>query len=79
MIIVAGKNNIAVHAIHELVNKFGHNSVGIVPNENDNGKDSWQRSLINAARKLDVRIFELDQVEDNPQISCFFRLNLTRS
>ena len=30
MIIVAGKNNIAVHAIHELVNKFGHNSVGIV-------------------------------------------------
>ena len=28
--------------------------------------------LINAARKLDVRIFELDQVEDNLKFHVFF-------
>lgn len=78
MIIVAGKNNIAVHALHELVNKFGRHSVGVVPTENDVGDDSWQRSLIKAASILDVKVFDLAQVEDNSTISCFLSLEFDK-
>ena len=56
MIVVAGKNNIAVHALNKLIDIVGANSLIALPNRNDDGNDSWQRSFRLAAEKKEVRI-----------------------
>ena len=60
MIIIAGKNNIAVRAVEYLIqNKF--DDVAVVCNQTDNGVDGWQRSLHNFAFKNNVKIIDLNQ------------------
>jgi len=74
MIVVAGKNNIAVHALEVLVREFGADSVVAIPNKTDDGKDYWQRSLRKRADELGVKIFALHQAEHNPDVSHFLSL-----
>lgn len=60
MIVIAGKNNIAVRSVEYLIeNKF--DDVAVVCNQTDNGVDGWQRSLHNFACKNDVKIIDLQQ------------------
>jgi methionyl-tRNA formyltransferase len=60
MIVVAGKNNIAVRAADYLIrNNF--DDIAVVCNQTDNGVDGWQRSLHNFARKNNVRVIDLHQ------------------
>lgn len=60
MIVVAGKNNIAVSAVLYLIqNKL--DDIAVVCNQNDNGLDGWQRSLKNFALKNNVKIIDLEQ------------------
>lgn len=44
---IAGKNDIAVNAVEYLINtlKISKNEITVVINANDNGIDSWQKSL----------------------------------
>lgn len=60
MIVVAGKNNIAVKAVEHLL---GNNitDIAVVCNQTDDGIDGWQRSLRNFARRNDVKIIDLNQ------------------
>lgn len=60
MIVVAGKNNIAVRAVDYLIdNDFS--DIAVVCNQTDNGNDGWQRSLMNFARKNNIKIIDLHQ------------------
>ena len=78
MIIVAGKNNIAVHALLKLVDRFGKHSLGVIPTQTDLGDDSWQRSLLKAARQLGVQVYRLEEVEENPDVSLFLSLEFDK-
>lgn len=67
IICVAGKNNIAVNAVEYLINELSIDKTNIilVPNKNDNGQDSWQKSLKKYAMNNDITIKELPDVYKN--------------
>ena len=77
MIVVAGKNNIAVHALNKLVDIVGANSLIALPNRNDDGNDSWQRSFRLAAEKKEVRIESLETL-DKKKVRFFLSLEYDR-
>lgn len=75
MIYLAGKNNIAVHALEYLSNRFGSEQISVLLNKTDNGQDGWQRSLKKRAKELkirDVRIEELRVSNNDIFISLEF-------
>ena len=74
MIVVAGKNNIAVHALEVLVGKLGAENVAVVPNEDDSGVDGHQRSLVKSAKHLNVTVTTLSEVQANKNLLCFIAL-----
>lgn len=74
MIVVAGKNNIAVHALEVLSRKLGRNNVLAIPNQDDKGNDSWQRSLRKTASKLGVEVKSLKDIENSSNIECLISL-----
>jgi len=60
MIVIAGKNNIAVRAVDYLIeNNF--KEIAVVCNRADNGVDGWQRSLFNFACNNNIKIIDLHQ------------------
>lgn len=60
MIIIAGKNNIAVHGLELALNHFPAEALAVVCNRNDSGADGWQRSLRAAAVRHGVQEISLD-------------------
>lgn len=60
MIIVAGKNNIAVKAIDYLRKNY-HNDIAIIPNKDDRGTHSWQQSVIKFAKDFNLNLISLEQ------------------
>ena len=74
MIVVAGKNNIAVHALEVLSKKLGRANVLAIPNQDDTGDDSWQRSLRKAANELGVEVKSLSDIKDATNIECLLSL-----
>jgi methionyl-tRNA formyltransferase len=74
MIVIAGKNNIAVYALEVIFRQFGQDSVVVIPNKNDDGKDGWQRSLRKKAKELGVQVFSLSEVEKIKSVSLFLSL-----
>ncbi|HFU5778634.1 TPA: hypothetical protein ACH6IQ_001714, partial [Campylobacter jejuni] len=45
-ICIAGKNNIAVNSLQFILkNYFEADQIVVIPNKNDKGIDSWQKSL----------------------------------
>lgn len=74
MIVVAGKNNIAVHALEVLSKKLGRTNVLAIPNQDDTGYDSWQRSFRKAANELGVEVTNLDDIKDDTNIKCLISL-----
>jgi len=77
VIIVAGKNNIAVHALNYLADRLGNEAVIALPNKNDTGEDSWQQSLRLAAKKRGVKQESLESIE-HAKVKIFLSLEYDR-
>jgi methionyl-tRNA formyltransferase len=73
LIVVAGKNNIAVHALDKLVDHFGPERIIAVPNINAPGLDSWQRSLRLAATRRGVVQMNINEIKSE-EITIFLSL-----
>lgn len=60
---VAGKNDIAVNVLkHLMEHNKGHYELGIVCNKNEQGCDSWQKSLRKYAEQQGIMEYTLDEV-----------------
>ncbi len=77
MIVVAGKNNIAVHALEYLASLLGEDCLVAVPNKNDSGEDSWQRSLSLAAVNNNVPLVNYEEL-DKEEVDIFLSLEFDR-
>lgn len=62
MIVIAGKNDIAVHGLLLATEHFDLDQIIVIANKNDQGLDSWQRSLLRAAKHIGVRVKTLAEV-----------------
>lgn len=60
MIIIAGKNNIAVHGLELALQRFAPEQIAVVCNRNESGTDTWQRSLRRSAQHYGVREISLE-------------------
>lgn len=60
MIVLAGKNNIAVHALNFILNNSS-DDVAVVVNKTDTGEDGWQCSLRKHASDKGVDVISLDE------------------
>jgi len=78
VIVIAGKNNIAAHALNILVDKVGSKKIVCVCNENDGGVDGWQRSLRSVAKSENVQISTLEEVYDMNDVEIFISLEFDR-
>ncbi len=65
-ICIAGKNNIAVNALLYLINNlnFNRKDLLVVTNRNDEGIDTWQKSLKKCAIESDINIRTLEEIYD---------------
>jgi methionyl-tRNA formyltransferase len=61
MIVIAGKNNIAVHGLELALGHCAPRDIAVVCNRDDNGVDTWQRSLSKAALQHGVKRITLDE------------------
>lgn len=73
MIVIAGKNDIAVHGLLLAIEHFDRNEIIVIINKNDTGNDSWQRSLLKVAKDKNVIIKTLDEVYET-EIDFFLSL-----
>jgi methionyl-tRNA formyltransferase len=64
MIVIAGKNNIAVHALNYLASCQGINNLAVVCNKTDKGTDTWQMSLRKKALTLGILELSLSDAEE---------------
>tara|TARA_R110002073_G_scaffold192387_1_gene351174 strand:+ start:17987 stop:19159 length:1173 start_codon:yes stop_codon:yes gene_type:complete len=62
MIVIAGKNDIAVHGLFLAIEHFDNDEVIVVINKNDKGEDGWQRSLLKVAKERNIKIKTLNQI-----------------
>lgn len=62
MIVIAGKNDIAVHGLFLAIEHFDLEDIIVVVNKNDKGEDGWQRSLLKVAREKNIVIKDLREV-----------------
>lgn len=77
MIVIAGKNDIAVKGLLLAIKYFGVENVIAVPNQNDSSQDSWQRSFKKLAVEQGVAIKTLDDVY-NIDIDIFLSLEFDK-
>ena len=73
MIIIAGKNDIAVHGLILAMQRFDLDDIAVVVNKNDKGEDGWQRSLLKLASEAGVEIKTLNEVYQS-KVSFFLSL-----
>lgn len=73
MIVIAGKNDIAVHGLLLAIEHFDISAIIVVVNKNDRGIDGWQRSLIKVAKENSIAIKTLDEVYET-KIDLFLSL-----
>lgn len=76
-VIIAGKNNIAVNILDELLKKEKKESIFVILNKNDNGIDSWQRSLKKYAYDKNLKIISLEEAYQMKEI-IFLSLEFDR-
>ncbi|MGP4715565.1 formyltransferase family protein [Psychrobacter sp. T6-6] len=73
MIVIAGKNDIAVHGLFLAIEHVDLDNIIVVINKNDRGEDSWQRSLLKVAREQNIVIKTLEEVYEL-EINIFLSL-----
>jgi methionyl-tRNA formyltransferase len=78
MIVIAGKNNIAIEALNYLILDFKiqKSDLVVICNQTDNGVDNWHMSLKKYAHEFGVREISLKEAEDKAQI--FFSLEFDK-
>lgn len=64
MIVLAGKNNIAVHALELLCARGLDKELLIINNKNDYGKNTWQQSLKLRAEQKNLKTINLKEVKN---------------
>ncbi|WP_201610400.1 formyltransferase family protein [Psychrobacter submarinus] len=62
MIVIAGKNDIAVHGLILAIEHFDQEKIIVVVNRNDRGVDHWQRSLLKVATENNIIVKTLSEV-----------------
>lgn len=62
MIVLAGKNNIAVHALEFLCSLELEKEILVIHNKNDYGYNTWQQSLKLKAEQKSIKIVELENI-----------------
>lgn len=62
MIVIAGKNDIAIHGLFLALERFELDEIIVVVNKNDHGVDGWQRSLLKLAIEKGVKIKTLEEI-----------------
>lgn len=66
---IAGKNDIAVNALHHILEHyFNANEVAIITNKSDNGENTWQKSLKLAAKIANVTEINLNESYNIPNL-----------
>jgi methionyl-tRNA formyltransferase len=78
VIVLAGKNNIAVHALNVLVDKLGDDRVVCICNVTDNGVDGWQRSFKSVAEHKNLQLSTLEDVYEMEDIELFMSLEFDK-
>ena len=73
MIVLAGKNDIAVHGLFLAMEYFDNDNIIVIVSKNDIGVDGWQRSLLKVAKEKNIAIKTLEEVYDS-KISVFLSL-----
>lgn len=73
MIVIAGKNDIAVHGLLLAIEYFNVDDIIVITNKNDIGIDGWQQSLLKVATEKGVTIKSLNEVYSS-KIDCFISL-----
>ena len=73
MIVIAGKNNIAVYGLELALRKYDRNQIAVVCNKNETGVDGWQRSLRKFALDNQVQEITLEEAYARTSI-CFLSL-----
>lgn len=73
MIVIAGKNDIAVHGLLLATEYFDISEIIVVVNKNDRGGDGWQRSLLKVAKDKDIIVNTLNEVYET-EIDFFLSL-----
>jgi len=65
MIVLAGKNNVAVASLNYLINELNvkHENILVVCNKSETGCDGWQLSLRKRARELGISEITLEESE----------------
>lgn len=65
MIVIAGKNNIAVEALNYLLleKKIAAKNIAVIFNATDNGKDTWQLSFRKRCKNLGIQEISLIEAE----------------
>lgn len=58
---IAGKNEIAVFGLRLLLEKLSRDQIVVLCNSDDQGFDTWQPSLMKAARDLSIKIISLEE------------------
>jgi methionyl-tRNA formyltransferase len=61
-ICIAGKNDIGAKVLHFAVQLLGAKEVVVVPNSDDSGRHTWQKSLRQTAIELGVREMSLEDI-----------------
>lgn len=62
MIVIAGKNEIAIHGLKLALSFFKAEEIIAVVNATDNGEDAWQPSFLKYANKNSVAVKKIDEV-----------------
>ena len=73
MIVIAGKNDIAIHGLLLAIEYFNLDEIIVITNKNDLGVNSWQQSLFKVATEQGVVIKSLNEVY-NSKIDYFISL-----
>jgi methionyl-tRNA formyltransferase len=74
VIVIAGKNNIAVHGLLLAIKYFCKDEIIVIASKNDCGTDGWQRSLRKFATEQGVAIKSLKDVYKEKKIDHFISL-----
>jgi methionyl-tRNA formyltransferase len=78
LIVVAGKNDIAVHGLKLALQYFNRSDIIAVVNANDTGVDDWQRSYFKFASEAGVKIISLKELYCRDDIRLFLSLEFDK-
>ena len=77
MIVIAGKNEIAIHGLKLALRSFPVSDVVAVVNSTDTGDDGWQPSFLKFAKEVGVTLKSIEEIYDC-ELSVFLSLEFDK-